>query len=162
MVVLPGLCLNQTSRPKQSDLLSGARITSERQFICVCPAPVSAGTVSFRNPIENIWFAQHNFQNFNCYFFSNIWDRVILGLLPMWNCTVFTRVLFLVFQLAENPGLAVRQLTHFQFNKKPWKWPLCQVSLNYNFLLASLQPNPLLSCFAKSQPDLSCCFLPSF
>lgn len=31
--------------------------------------------------------------------------------------------------LLKNPGLAVRQLTHFRFNKKIWKWPLYQALL---------------------------------
>lgn len=156
--MLPVLCLNQISRLKQSDLLSGAKITSERQFICFCPPPVSAGAVSFRNHVKNIWFAQHNFQNFNCYFFSSIWHRVVLGLLPMWNCTMFTRVLLLIFQLAEKSWPCSKAADSLRFNENVWKWPLCQVSPNYNSLLASLQ----LTLYCLVLPKVSQTFLAVF
>lgn len=136
--MLPGLYLIHTSRPMQSDLLSGVRITSERQFICFCPPPVSAGTVGFRNPFKNIWFAQHNFQNFNCYFFSSIWDSYFRIVAHVKLYCVHTRVFFLFSSLLKSPGLAVRQLTRFRFNKK-FGNGLCVRLVQIITLLASLQ-----------------------
>lgn len=139
VIVFPGICQSQTSRTKQPALLSGAEITSEGQFMCFSPSSLNRNT-KFQKSHKSICFAQCDFQKSNWYFFSSLWDGVILGLLPMWNCTVFTIVVSLVLQFAgKSWHCSKAAASHFWCDYKTWKWPLCQVSPKCNSVLATLQ-----------------------